>query len=225
MLQEGGLYPSLRAAEVLGLFASYYKRPLEPAALLERLGIAEQARTVVRRLSGGQRQALSMATALVGRPRLVFLDEPTAGMDPHARQRSWEIVRELADDGVTVLLTTHGMDEAERLCDRVAIIDGGRLVALGAPDDLGSRADHPDVRFRARPGLPVDELAAALALRVGGVVEERTGEYRIDAPPTPELVADVAVWLRDRGVLLEHLQGGRRSLEEVFLRLTTEDRP
>jgi ABC-2 type transport system ATP-binding protein len=225
MLQEGGLYPSLRAAEVLGLFAAYYRRPLEPAALLERLGIAEQAKTVVRRLSGGQRQALSMATALVGRPRLVFLDEPTAGMDPHARQRTWEIVRELADDGVTVLLTTHGMDEAERLCDRVAIIDAGRLVALGAPDDLGSRADHPDVRFRARPGLPVDELAAALALRVGGVVEERTGEYRIDAPPSPELVADLAVWLRDRATLLEHLQGGRRSLEEVFLRLTTEDRP
>jgi ABC-2 type transport system ATP-binding protein len=225
MLQEGGLYPSLRAGEVLALFAAYYRRPLDPVALLERLGIAEQARTVVRRLSGGQRQALAMATALVGRPRLVFLDEPTAGMDPHARVRTWEIVRELADDGVTVLLTTHGMDEAEKLCDRVAIIDGGRLVALGAPDELGSRADHPDVRFRAAPGLPVDDLAAALHLRVGGVAEERTGEYRIDAPPSPELVADLAVWLRDRDTLLEHLQGGRRSLEEVFLRLTTEDRP
>jgi ABC-2 type transport system ATP-binding protein len=154
----------------------------------------------------------------------VFLDEPTAGMDPHARVRTWEIVRELRDDGVTVLLTTHGMDEAERLCDRVAIMDAGRLALLGAPTDLGAQSAHRDLRFRARPDLPVDDLALALGLSAGVVVEEQPGDYRVDAPPTPGLVADLAAWLRDRDVLLEHLQGPRRSLEEVFLRLTAEDR-
>jgi ABC-2 type transport system ATP-binding protein len=224
MLQEGGLYPALRAGEVLSLFAAYYHDPLDPAQLLERMGLAEQARTVVRRLSGGQHQALSMATALVGRPRLLFLDEPTAGMDPHARQRTWDIVRELRGDGVTVLLTTHGMDEAERLCDRVAIMDAGRIVALDDPAELGARHDHPDVRFRARPELDVDALAAALGLRHGEVAEETPGAYRVAAPPTPPLVAALATWMAGRDVLIERLEGGRRSLEEVFLRLTTEER-
>ena len=131
MLQDGGLYPGIRPLEALRLFAAYYENHESPDVLLELVGLRPMAGKVVRRLSGGQKQRLSLALALVGRPEVVFLDEPTAGMDPHARLTTWEVITGLKERGATVILTTHAMDEAERLCDRVAIIDGGRLVALG----------------------------------------------------------------------------------------------
>ena len=133
MLQEGGLYPGLRPLEVLRLFAAFYENPEQPEALLERVGLLDQRRTIVRRLSGGQKQRLSLACALVGRPELVFLDEPTAGMDPQARATTWELVRDLRARGTTIMLTTHLLDEAEQLCDRVAIIVAGKVAALGTP--------------------------------------------------------------------------------------------
>ena len=148
MLQEGGLYPGIRPLEALRLFASYYDDPDDPDRLLDLVGLREAEHTMVRRMSGGQQQRLSLALALIGRPELVFLDEPTAGMDPHARATTWRLVRELRDHGVTVVLTTHGMDEAEQLCDRVAIVDHGRLVACGTPSD--SRVPPPRTR-RASP--------------------------------------------------------------------------
>src|SRR6185369_4054595 len=162
MLQAGGLYPGLRPLELLRLFASYYDPADEPDDLLDRVGLRDTVHTPVRRLSGGQAQRLSLACALIGRPRVVFLDEPTAGMDPHARATTWDLVRSLRERGVTVLLTTHAMDEAETLCDRVAIINGGRLAALGSPSDLTRNAAVEEIAFVADPGIDVDVLAKAL---------------------------------------------------------------
>ncbi|HYT10496.1 MAG TPA: ABC transporter ATP-binding protein, partial [Mycobacteriales bacterium] len=133
MLQGGGGYPGARAGELLRLLAAYAARPLDPDALLDRLGLSAAARTPYKRLSGGQKQRLSLAMAVVGRPELVFLDEPTAGLDPQARHATWAVVEHLRADGVTVVLTTHHMDEAERLADDVVVIDSGRVVATGTP--------------------------------------------------------------------------------------------
>src|SRR4029078_2103314 len=127
MLQEGGLYPGLRPLELLHLFAAYFEQPVDNNELLDTVGLRDAARTLVRRLSGGQKQRLSLALALVGRPEVVFLDEPNAGTDPHARATTARLARGVADSGVTVMLTPHGMDEAEHLCDRVAIVDHGRV--------------------------------------------------------------------------------------------------
>ena len=224
MLQDGGLYPGLRPLEVLRLFAAFYDDPEDPDGLLDIVGLRDATRTMVRRLSGGQRQRLSLALALVGRPEVVFLDEPTAGMDPHARATTWRLIRDLAARGVTVMLTTHAMDEAEHLCDRVAIVDHGRIVAEGAPADLTRSVARDEVGFVAEPGLAASELAEALGVAADGVRETRPGEYTISAPGSPGLVADLAVWMRDHGHQLDELRTGRRSLEEVFLRLTSETR-
>ena len=222
MLQEGGLYPGLKPLELLRLFAAYYDDAEPPAALLETVGLTEAAHTAVRRLSGGQRQRLSLACALIGRPEVVFLDEPTAGMDPHARATTWQLVRDLRDRGVTVLLTTHAMDEAEQLCDRVAIVTGGKLAALGSPAELTQHAVADEIWFAAAPGLDLAAIGRALGLDDGAVVEDRAGEYVVRASGTPERIADLACFLRDENVTLAALQSGRRSLEEVFLQITAE---
>ncbi|HSK23907.1 MAG TPA: ABC transporter ATP-binding protein [Egicoccus sp.] len=218
MLQEGGVYPMARPAEVLRLFAAYYADPLDPEGLLERVGLDDARRTRFRDLSGGQKQRLSLALAVIGRPDVVFLDEPTAGLDPAARRLTWEHIRELRDRGVAVVLTTHLLDEAEELADRVAIVDHGRLVALGTPDEL-THGERGELEFSARPGLEVAELSRA----AGAVVEEvRPGRYVVHAENSPRLVAALASWLADRDVTLGHLQAGKRSLEDVFLRLTEQ---
>ena len=217
MLQEGGLYPGIRPLEALRLFAAYYEHHESPDALLDLVGLRPMAGKLVRRLSGGQKQRLSLALALIGRPEVVFLDEPTAGMDPHARLTTWEVITGLKERGATVILTTHAMDEAERLCDRVAIIDGGGLVALGTPGDLTRSAGGGETLFTAAPGLDTAALAAALLLAPAAVVETKPGEYVVHADSSPELVAALTAWLRDQGVALGDLRAGRRSLEEVFL--------
>jgi ABC-2 type transport system ATP-binding protein len=222
MLQDGGLYQGIRPLEALRLFASYYDDADDPDRLLDLVGLREASGTIVRRLSGGQRQRLSLALCLVGRPALVFLDEPTAGMDPHARATTWRLVRELRTEGVTVVLTTHAMDEAEQLCDRVAIIDHGRVVAAGTPSELMAGAAGEQTKFSAPTGLDRAALAGALGLAADAVLEPRPGEYVVAAEATPTLVAGLAVWLRDHDVTLGDLRAGRRSLEEVFLRVTDE---
>src|SRR5690348_11561384 len=136
MLQQGGLFPQITAREAMRLFAAFYPDSEDPDALLDQLQLREVARTRFRQLSGGQKQRLSLGLALVGKPRLVFLDEPTAAMDPQARRSTWNIIRSLRDRGTTVLLTTHFMDEAEQLANRVAIVDRGQLVALDTPAGL-----------------------------------------------------------------------------------------
>ncbi len=224
MLQEGGLYPGIRPLEALRLFASYYRAPDDPEALLARVGLQDSRHQLVRRMSGGQQQRLSLALALVGRPELAFLDEPTSGMDPHGRATTWDLVRELAAAGTTVLLTTHAIDEAEHVCDRVAIVDRGAMVACGRPADLTGTASGSEIRFRARAGLDVGAIAVALGIQAHSASELGPGDYRVDAEATPERVAALAAWLRDRDVRISELHTGRLSLEEVFLRLTRESR-
>ncbi|HEX5613727.1 MAG TPA: ABC transporter ATP-binding protein [Acidimicrobiia bacterium] len=222
MLQEGGLHPAMRPRELVRLFAAFYPHAEDPDGLLELVGLPVRSRTTIRHLSGGERQRLSLACALVGRPRVVFLDEPTAGMDPHARATTWNLVRELRSLGKTVLLTTHAMDEAEQLCDRVAILMDGRLAALGAPRELTRRAAAEEVRFRTVAGLDLRALARALGIDAGAVVEEHAGDYLIRVAGTPQLVVALAMHLHAHDVLVHDVHVGRRSLEEVFLQLTAD---
>ena len=222
MLQEGGLYPGIRPLEALRLFASYYRDARDPEELLEVVGLGDSRSTTVRRLSGGERQRLSLALALVGNPEVLFLDEPTAGMDPRGRAAAWELVRGCQREGTAVVLTTHAMDEAEALADRVGVMDAGRVVAIGTPGELRSAQPRADTQFSARPGLATQDLAQALGLDASAIRETRAGEYEIDAAPTADLVADLTAWLRDRDVVLGDLRAGTSSLEEVYLRLTRE---
>src|SRR5712691_7839219 len=218
MLQQDGLYPGLTAREVQRLFAGYYRRPQNADALLERVGLDSASKTRYRRLSGGQRRRLALAVALIGNPCLVFLDEPTAGMDPQARLATWEIIRDVKQRGTTVLLTTHLMDEAERLADRVAIIDHGRLLALDTPAQLTGVHNARIVRFVAPPGLDCTKLAALPSAHKAE--EIRPGSYLIETAQVPALLAELTACLRDNTITLSELRVGHGSLEDLFLRLT-----
>ncbi|GLW94280.1 ABC transporter ATP-binding protein [Actinokineospora globicatena] len=220
MPQGGGAYPGVRAGEMLRLVAACAANPLDPAWLIDTLGLAGCARTPYKRLSGGQQQRLSLACALVGRPELLFLDEPTAGMDPQARRLVWELVAALRADGASVLLTTHLMEEAEALADHVVIIDGGRVVAEGSPAQLTEeRPEAQALRFRARSGMDTGLLVAALP--EGCLVTEPSpGGYLVTGTVDPQVVSTVTAWCAQQGVLAEELRVGRRSLEDVFLDLT-----
>ena len=220
MPQGGGAYPGVRVDEMLALVASCAANPLDPAWLLRTLGLDAAKRTTFKRLSGGQQQRLSLACALVGRPELVFLDEPTAGMDPQARRLVWDLVDALRTDGVSVLLTTHLMEEAEALADQVVIIDNGRVVAQGSPGELTtSTADEQRLRFQARRGLDLRLLKAALPEDC--TTDETTpGHYVVNGEITPQVVSTVTAWCAQQGVLAEALQVSKRSLEDVFLDLT-----
>ena len=219
MLQGGGGYPAARAGERLELVASYSANPLDPQWLLDTLGLTDAARTTYRRLSGGQQQRLALACALVGRPELVFLDEPTAGMDAHARLLVWELIDALRRDGVTVVLTTHHLREAEELADRLLIIDHGAVVASGTPAELTRSGAQGQVRFSAPPKLELSLLLAALpeGYRVNEVLP---GEYLVDGPVNPQVLATVTAWCAQLDVLATALRVEQRSLEDVFLELT-----
>ena len=223
MIQAGGAYPGARTAEMLRLTASYCRNPLNVDQLLTLLGLTEVAKTPVRRLSGGQQQRLSLAMAVIGRPELVFLDEPTAGLDPQARHGVWRIVEALRADGVTTVLTTHHMDEVERLADEVLIIDRGQVVAQGTPAAL-TRGESPALRFRADAELDATALAELTTVLPGECVANRAGEgYLVTGPPAaigPDLLAAVTVWCAARAIMPSDLQVGRRTLEDVFLDLT-----
>lgn len=223
MLQSGGLYPGITPREAVRLFARFYADAEDPARMLERVGLSDAQATPVRRLSGGQYQRLSLALALIGKPELVFLDEPTAGLDPHARAMTWDLVRGLRAGGVTVVLTTHAMDEAEALCDRLAIIDHGRVIAHGSPAELTGAAN--EIHLRTDGSLTPDALAHALDVPNGDVVQDATGAFVIRVEPTPTVLADLTAWLRDEDVRLVDLQVGRRTLEQVFLAMTTDPEP
>ena len=217
MPQGGGGSPGLQARVLLTLFSRFYAHPHDPGALLSLLGLDEVARTPYRRLSGGQQQRLSLAMAVVGRPELVFLDEPTAGLDPQARRATWDLVEALRDDGVSVLLTTHLMDEAEHLADDVFVMDHGRLVAHGSVPEL-TASTQAFVRFSGPPGLDVEHLLGSLGPDCVGK-ESPAGTYLVEGPDGPQLLAGVTAWCATRGVLPEGLQT-RRTLEDVFLDLT-----
>ena len=219
MLQQGGLFPQITPREALSLFASFYPRPEDPVRLLALLELDEVARTPFRQLSGGQKQRLSLGLALVGQPDLVFLDEPTAAMDPQGRRQTWQLIRSLRARGTTVLLTTHFMDEAEQLANRVAIIDRGRLVALDTPAGLRHAVTH-ELRFATEPAVTAAEVAVALDVPLECVEHENDGTLVLRVEPSPQRVAHLAAWLAERGVLLTELRAGSRSLEQAFLTLT-----
>ena len=219
MLQSGGVYTGIRPPEVLRLFAAYHDDPVEPDELLEMVGLADRRTTTWRSLSGGERQRLSLALALVGRPRVAFLDEPTAGVDLEGRRLIRKVITELRADGVAVVLTTHDLEDAEVLADRIVIIDAGRVVADGTPDDLLSDHDVGSFSFRAAAGLDRADLGATLG---GRVIEEQPGSYRVDATPTPTRVSALTAWLADRDLLVGDLRAGRQRLDDVFSRLTGE---
>jgi ABC-2 type transport system ATP-binding protein len=219
MLQSGGIPPSVPAREYLTLLSRFHTRPLDPGWLLGVVGLTASARTPYKRLSGGQQQRLSLAAAVVGRPELVFLDEPTAGMDPQARHATWELIGALRADGVSVILTTHFMEEAERLSDHVVIIDAGREVAGGSPAELTGSAGQ--LRFRAEPGLDTDSLLSALPPD-SAAKESPAGHYLIEVrgPVEPGLLAAVTAWCAERSVLPSTLRIESRTLEDVFLEVT-----
>ena len=218
MLQGGGAYPGAKAAEMLRLCASYCADPLDPVWLMDVLGIADIAGTPFRRLSGGQQQRLSLACALVGRPELVFLDEPTAGLDAHARIMVWELITRLKSDGVSVLLTTHHLEEAEELADHIVIIDRGRAVASGTPADLVRRDAEGQLRLTAEG---VDDDALASALPAGYTCSRsQTGDHLVHGDITPQIVSAVAAWCAQNDVLVTSLTVDTNSLQDVFLELT-----
>jgi ABC-2 type transport system ATP-binding protein len=217
MLQQGGVYTGAKPPEVLRLFASYYDDPADPDELLERVGLTEQRRTTWRHLSGGEQQRLSLALALVGRPSVAFLDEPTSGIDPTGRQVIRRIISSLRDDGVTVLLTSHDLDEVEKLADRVVIIDRGQVLAEGTPAELMQAGERDEVRFGAPAGIDVGLLAAAIGATA---TEVSPGEYVVTGAPSPALIASITAWLAEHDHPLADLRAGRQSLEDVFLRLT-----
>jgi ABC-2 type transport system ATP-binding protein len=222
MLQSGGIPPAVPAGEYLRVLSKFHAHALNPDSLLEIVGLTKVARTPYKRLSGGQQQRLSLAAAIIGRPELVFLDEPTAGMDPQARHATWDLVTELRDAGASVILTTHFMEEAERLSDHVVIIDKGRAVADAAPGELTGTAGQ--LRFRAEPGLDTDSLLAALPAGTAAK-ESPAGHYLIEVRGTvePGTLAAVTAWCADRGVLPTSLRIESRTLEDVFLELTGKE--
>jgi ABC-2 type transport system ATP-binding protein len=218
MLQAGGAHGSARAGEMLHLVARCAAHPHDPDELLDTVGLTAAARTPVRRLSGGQVQRLSLAMALVGRPELLFLDEPTAGMDPQARHLVWDVLRAARSDGVTLVLTTHLLDEVEWLADNVLIIDHGRAVARGTPAEL--TGSSTEIRFDSSPGLDLAALRAALP--AADVAEFAPGRYRVAGELPDDAAAGIAVVVTGAGAPLTHLQTARRTLDDVYLQLTGE---
>jgi ABC-2 type transport system ATP-binding protein len=215
-LQAGALPGKLRVGEILEEYRSFYRDPGDVGELLEVLGLAGKRGDFYRSLSGGQRQRLSVALALIGRPRIAVLDEMTTGLDPKARRDTWELIEGIRDRGVTVLLVTHFMEEAERLCDRVALIDGGRVVALDTPASLAARArGGKTVRFL--PSAPFDEELLTGLPQVSRL--EREGQHVVVAG-SGELVNAVILTLAAAGVTARDVQLDSSSLEDAFVKLT-----
>ncbi len=222
MLQSGGAWSGVRAVEMLRHMAALHAHPLDVDMLVERLGLASCGRTPYRRLSGGQQQRLALAMAIVGRPELVFVDEPTAGMDPQARRATWELLEELRADGVTIVLTTHYMDEAERLADTIHVIDRGSLIASGSPFDLTRGSGQSTIRLVVTepfpPGAPASLQQALGPLTEVSAVNEQS--LLITGPADASTLATVSSWCETHDVLPESLALGQRTLEDVFLQLT-----
>ncbi len=222
MLQSGGAWSGVRAVEMLRHVATLHAHPLDVPMLVERLGLESCGRTPYRRLSGGQQQRLALAMAVVGRPELVFVDEPTAGMDPQARRATWALLAELRRDGVTIVLTTHYMDEAERLADQVHVIDHGRLIASGSPYELTRGTGSSTIRLVVTEPFPPD-APASLQATLGAGTEVRpvsAHSLLITGPADASTLAKVSAWCDEQGVLPESLTLGQRTLEDVFLQIT-----
>jgi ABC-2 type transport system ATP-binding protein len=223
MLQGGGgIDPRMTAREVVGLHARFHAGPRDVDEVLGAVGLARPAtRTRYRRLSGGERQRVGLALALVGRPEVLILDEPTAGMDVEARRLTREVIRAERDAGAAILLTSHDLADVERLADRIAILDRGRIVGLGSPEEL-TGAGSPHLRLRLSSPVDTGDLAALGAeLGVTVVDDGGTGRYRLSGrSPDPALIAALATWCANRELTIVELRAGAASLEERYLELT-----
>jgi ABC-2 type transport system ATP-binding protein len=222
MLQAGGAWSGVRAVEMLRHIARLHADPLDIDMLVERLGLDECGRTPYRRLSGGQQQRLGLAMAVVGRPELLFVDEPTAGMDPAARRTTWELLQELKRDGVTIVLTTHYMDEAEKLADHVFVIDHGKVIASGSPFELTRAGGRATIRLVVTEPFPA-EAPESLRRTLGALTEVtqvNVHSLLITGPADHQTLGKVSAWCDEHGVLPESMTLGQRTLEDVFLQLT-----
>jgi ABC-2 type transport system ATP-binding protein len=219
VLQECRMEALLTVRETLEMYAGYYEHPRDVAETIELIGLTDKADDRTGRLSGGQQRRLDVAVALIGDADLLFLDEPTTGFDPSARRAAWQVIEGLRELGKTVMLTTHYMDEAQALADRVAVIASGRIIAAGTPDDLGGRRDAECVISFELPGRDPGALEAAVAgewSRTNGRLSLRTGD------PTRSL-HELTGWALDNGIGLEALEVTRPSLEDVYLELTAAE--
>ena len=216
VLQETGIEQNIRVREALDFYGSPYSRRLPAADLIEKVGLGEKADAKIKTLSGGQKRRLDLALGLVGDPDLVFLDEPTTGFDPAARRKSWELVEGLTSLGKTILLTTHYLDEAQHLADRVIVLSGGLIVAEGAPDEIGAGDLPTAVSFR------IDDPSLLPRLETEPTWEEGTATYQTGQPTA--LLYQLTGWASERGEELEGLTVSRPSLEEVYLDIVDEDK-
>ena len=217
-LQESSMPPRLKVHESVELFASFYPNPVDPDGLLETLGINQVKNSMYKNLSGGQKQRLSIALALVGNPKVAILDELTTGLDPEARRETWSLIESIRDRGVTVILVTHFMDEAERLCDRLALINRGKIAVLDTPEAIAALAGGNRVRFV--PSQPVDDKTLHAISGVLGV--ERKERYII-VTGTGDLAASIINALAKVGVHVSEIEARRGNLDDAFVKLTTQD--
>lgn len=218
-IQESSLPPNIKIREVMELFASFYENPADWDDLLDSLGIADKKNAKFKHLSGGQKQRLSIALALIGNPKIAILDELTTGLDPEARREAWDLIEDIRDKGVTILLVTHYMEEAERLCDRVALIVRGKIVVLDTPESIANRyGGGTQVRFL--PSRPIsDEILTSLE----GVTDVKHHGRRIVVSGTAELPSQIIHALEGIGVKALEIQTRSGDLEEAFVRLTKKE--
>ena len=215
-LQDSQLPERLKVAEALDLYSSFYRDPADWRALMEQLGLAEAAATPFKKLSGGQKQRLSIALALVGNPKVAVLDELTTGLDPKARRDTWELIEKVRDRGVTIVLVSHFMEEAERLCDRVALIDKGRVAVIGTPAALAERATS-EQRMQFRPSAPFDDALLTGLPEVTSVI--RRGDVVVVTGTSDAPYAVISVLARNQ-IVARQLRVDQGSLEDAFLELT-----
>ena len=216
--QESTMPPRLKVGEALRLFASFYPNPADPDGLLETLGISHVKNSTYKKLSGGQKQRLSIALALVGNPKIAILDELTTGLDPEARRETWTLIESIRDRGATVILVTHFMDEAERLCDRLALINKGKLIVLDTPEAIAAQAGGKRVRFV--PSKPVDDKTM---YAIPGVKEIERKEAYVTVIGAGDLAASVIDSLTRIGVHVSDIEARGGNLDDAFVKLTRDD--
>jgi ABC-2 type transport system ATP-binding protein len=223
MLQRGGIYPTMTTRQVIRLYAQYYVGGEDPEELIRLLDLERVARTAWKRLSGGEQQRVSLALALVGRPDVAFLDEPTAGVDPEGRIIIRKVISQLSERGAAVVLTTHELAEAERVAHRLIILANGKNIAEGTLEELAGLAGAPGILFEAPAGIDCASLAAAIGVGSEVVVESAEGSYRVTAEGSPARIAALTAWLAAQDLTVRNLRTGGGGLEEVYMSLVGAD--
>jgi len=222
VLQESAVEPDLTVRECLHLFAGYYGAPREVDELIELVALAAKADVLGGHLSGGQRRRLDVALALVGDPELVFLDEPTTGFDPSARRAAWEMIAGLQALGKTIFLTTHYMEEAEYLADRICVLAAGKIVGEGTPQTLGGRDSAPsEISFTLPAGLEQTDLPTGLG---ESAIVQNHGRVELKSDEPMQILGALAAWSRENGHHLSDIEVHRPTLEDIYLRLTEESK-